>query len=636
MSKYHQILKTTWGFEEFRSLQLDIIESIMDGKDTLALLPTGGGKSICFQVPSLAKKGICIVVTPLIALMKDQTLQLKKRNISAFCLYSGQSWQEIDAILDRCIYDEVKFLYVAPERLKTEIFRERVQKMDVNLIAVDEAHCISQWGYDFRPSYLQIADLRKVLAGVPVLALTATATPEVANDIQEKLEFSERNIFTKSFARANLSYSCFQLEDKEHKLIQILKNTQGSAIVYVRSRKLTQKIAGILNRHDLNSGFYHAGLTHEERDRIQNSWINGTLRIIVATNAFGMGIDKSDVRCVIHLDIPENLESYYQEAGRAGRDGNKAYAVLLFHPADIETNSKKIEASYPEIPKLKRVYQALSNFYQLAEGSNAFSSFDFDIEEFSKNYQLNKQEIFIIFKIFEKENLVQFNTSFYDPSKIFFRLQGISLYEYQIAHQDHDNLIKIILRLYGGEAYSSFVTISEKKISNALNMEEKEVEKKLLTLNTNGVISYIKKKDKPQVTFLTPRLDASSLPIDIGSLLKRKKKEVEKNEAMLQYVLQESICRTVSIVTYFGEKNCTPCGICDICIRNKKKKIQINEEEYKQFILQKLKITPLPVNELLKAFINIEDEIIIIVRKLIDHQILEYNKEGKLSIKSKR
>jgi ATP-dependent DNA helicase RecQ len=637
LSSFHKILKDYWGHDTFRPVQLEIIESVMSGKDTLALLPTGGGKSVCFQVPALSKDGICIVVTPLIALMKDQTAQLKKKNIPALCIYSGMPWKEIDITLDRCIFDTIKFLYVSPERLKTEVFQERVKRMKVNFIAVDEAHCISQWGYDFRPSYLEIASLRTILPGVPVIALTASATLKVTQDIQEKLLFHFPNVFRKSFVRENLSYSCFSEENKEKRLLKILNNVPGSAVVYVRSRKKARELALLLNAGKIDAGYYHAGLALEERFQVQHRWLNGTLRVIVATNAFGMGIDKPDVRSVIHMDMPESTEAYYQEAGRAGRDGIKSYAILLFNPSENDNLKERITLAYPEISRIRRVYQALANYYKIAAGSNEFSSYDFDVENFSDIYQFKKREVYSILKILQRENFILLNDSFYEPSKIFFLLKGISLYEYQVVHEQEDALIKALLRMYGGEAFSSFVTISENKISSVLSFSEAEVERKLTSLHKHGVLIYNKKKDKPQLTYLTQRYDAAALPINIGLLQERKKTEQEKMDAILYYCQQKKRCRTIVLVEYFGEVNHKDCGICDVCIQNKKKPTGAHQaEEIQQKIMEELSAGPLYIEALTDFFTNKETEALTVVRTLIDRQELAYDEQGKLMLKNKR
>lgn len=631
MNHLQQTLQKHWGHTSFRPLQEEIIRSVLSGKDTLALLPTGGGKSICFQVPALVQEGLCLVVTPLIALMKDQTEQLKKRDITALSVFSGMSWREIDMTLDRCVFDKVKFLYVSPERLKTEMFLERVKKMKVNLIAVDEAHCISQWGYDFRPSYLEIAELRSLLPGIPVLALTATATEKVVGDIQEKLLFPESNVFRKSFVRKNLSYSCFLEEDKERRLLKILRNVPGAALVYMRSRKKTQQIASFLRTNHIDCGSYHAGLSYQERTEAQDNWLSGSVRVMAATNAFGMGIDKADVRAVVHMDIPESIEAYYQEAGRAGRDEKKSYAVLLFSPGDVRDIEKKNKENHPEISAIKRVYQALANYYKIAVGSSEFASFDFELEDFCDIYRLKKREVHTVLKILQRENFIELNESFHVPSRILFSLQSTALYEYQVQQPQHDGLIKLILRMYGGESFINFVTISEKKISDAMRWTENELEKRLTSMQQNGVLTYLKKKDKPQLTFLTPRLDAAILPLNAGLLQERKRTEQENTNAILNYCKQETRCRTLVLVEYFGEVNDQECGICDVCLAKKKKASLPDRDKYKNEIREKIRAKAYRPDELSLFFSNM-DAILPVIREMIDLRELEYNEEGKLRL----
>ncbi|MEM1137932.1 MAG: ATP-dependent DNA helicase RecQ, partial [Bacteroidota bacterium] len=454
MVDLHKILYQYWKYTTFRSLQEEIIQAVLAGKDTLALLPTGGGKSICFQVPALAKEGVCIVISPLIALMKDQVYQLNTRGIEAKAIYAGMSQREIDITLDNAIYGNIKFLYVSPERLKTEIFITRAAKMNISLLAIDEAHCISQWGYDFRPPYLELMQFRELIPNVPCIALTATATEVVKNDIQDKLGFDQNaGFFQKSFARENLSYSVYYEEDKEKRMLEILSKVAGSAIVYVRSRKRTKHFADFLRARKISASFYHAGLSNEERARRQDDWINNRTRVIVATNAFGMGIDKPDVRIVIHLDLPDNLEAYYQEAGRAGRDERKAFAVLLYNHNDIKQLKENIEISHPSIDKLKKVYQAVANYLKIAVGSGYLESYDFDLDDFVNTFKLPYLETYHALKKLEEQDFIQFNESFYAPSRLTIALSHDKLYEFQVANKEADKLIKILLRVYGAEIY---------------------------------------------------------------------------------------------------------------------------------------------------------------------------------------
>lgn len=570
MNKSTEILKKVWGFEKFRPLQEDIVNAVLDNKDVLALLPTGGGKSICFQVPALLREGICIVITPLIALMKDQVEHLKRKKISAVAVFSGMSRREIDITLDNCVYGNIKFLYVSPERLKTEMFQERVKKMKVALITVDEAHCISQWGYDFRPSYLEIAEIRNLVPEVNIIALTATATEEVKVDISEKLHLKGPEIFQKSFARENLSYSVFQEEDKERKLVNILDKVKGSGIVYVRSRRETKEIAQLLKQNGISANFYHAGLSNEQRYAIQDEWVQNKIRIIVATNAFGMGIDKPDVRVVAHIDLPDNLEAYYQEAGRAGRDERKAYAVVLYHQKDLEVLKRQLLLEYPEVGYLKKVYQSLANYYKIAVGSSFMASYDFVIEDFCTTFNLNPLETYYIIKKLEEEGFVQLNEGFYSPSKVLINLNNQQLYEFQIANAHLDLLIKALLRIYGGELFANFTKISEKQLAAVLVLPVEEIVRKLNLLNQMEVIAYDKQHEKPQLTFTTPRQDASKLAINLEKLKKRKENAGNKMNKIIEYVQQEHRCRTQVILDYFGEIAYDKCGVCDICLKAKK------------------------------------------------------------------
>lgn len=636
MKDIHEILKQYWGYGQFRTLQEDIIRSVLAHNDTLALLPTGGGKSVCFQVPALAMDGVCVVITPLIALMKDQVEQLKKRQIPAVAIYSGMNKREIDIALDNCVYGNIKFLYVSPERLQTEIFRERVKKMKVCLLAIDEAHCISQWGYDFRPSYLEIGTLRQPLDKTPVIALTATATTKVQEDIQEKLLFKNGKVFQKSFARDNLSYSCFYEEDKERKLIEILTNVKGTSIVYVRSRKKAQDLFSFLSRRKISSAYYHAGLNHAERAYRQDSWIKGETRVIVATNAFGMGIDKPDVRTVIHWEIPDSLEAYYQEAGRAGRDEQKSYAVLLFNDNDIAITRERIKESYPAIDFIKKVYQSLANYYKIAVGSGNMTSFDFDRDDFERIYNLPRLETFYALKRLESEGFIQVNELQYSSSKIYVRLDHKALYEFQIAYQRYDPLIKAISRMYGGEMFTNFIPVSEKDIARNLSVPIAEVTASLHALEKLDVLEYDKQKDRPQLVFTIPRQDASKLPLDVKKIEERKKNDLEKSEAVIHYAQQTARCRTLVLLDYFGEISDRNCGVCDVCIRGKREGSQSEN-----FIRHRLKIieavvkSPLTL-EMLVSYLGPgnKEEALEVIRQMLDAGELFYDQEDKINFKS--
>ncbi|WP_162055761.1 RecQ family ATP-dependent DNA helicase [Pontibacter pamirensis] len=632
MQDIHHILKTYWGYAQFRPLQEDIIRSVLAGEDTLALLPTGGGKSVCFQVPALAMEGLCLVITPLIALMKDQVEQLNKRGINALAVYSGMNRREIDIALDNCVYGDVKFLYLSPERLLTELFQERVKRMKVNLIAVDEAHCISQWGYDFRPPYLQLAELREVLPKVPVIALTATATTQVKQDIQEKLAFPKLNVFQKSFARANLSYSCLDTEDKFNRLLEILQRMPGQSIVYVRSRRQTVEIAKLLQSRRISAAAYHAGLKFEMRNAAQQSWIENKVRVMVATNAFGMGIDKPDVRLVVHLDLPESLEAYYQEAGRAGRDEKYAYAVILNGPNDVAELQRKVQEAHPSIEYIRRVYQCLANYYQLAVGSGLMSSFDFDLADFAQNYKLQPLEVHHTIKRLETEGYLQLNEGYYMPSRLMLLLDNLALYEFQLANPDHDQFIRIILRLYGGEAFTNYVKLSERRLAQQLNMPEQEVRRKLEYLHKLQVIAYEPQHDSPQLVFTKPREAANGLPLDTKRLTALRERALLQTKEMGRYVKTSNRCRTQLLLEYFGEITDIRCRICDYCLAERKKEREEPEQEaLRAKLLTLVKAQAWLPKELVQQFEPKHAETVTsLVRELVDVGRLKYRESGKL------
>jgi len=619
VSDIHAILKQYWGYDAFRPLQEDIIRSVLAGKDTLALLPTGGGKSVCFQVPALAMDGLCIVISPLIALMKDQVENLKKRGIEAVAIYSGMNRRAIDITLDNCRFGNIKFLYVSPERIRTEIFIERFRLMKVNLLAVDEAHCISQWGYDFRPPYLQIAGLRKLVPQVPVIALTATATPEVRNDITEKLAFREPKVFAGSFARANLSYSVFETEDKERKMLDILQKVPGSSVVYVRSRKRTQEIARWLTKLSIQADYYHAGLSNEERAARQDNWLRGRSRVIVATNAFGMGIDKPDVRTVIHIDMPANLENYYQEAGRAGRDGKKAYAVALYHATDLENMQTTLAQTYPSMEMLRQVYQALANYFQVAAGGGFLASYDFEFEHFCKTYSLPAQETFYAMKRLEEEGFIQLTDAFYHPSRLLFSVDKKALYEFQVANSVYDPLIKTLLRMYGGDIFSNFIQISEKKLADYLQTDLLIMERMLTFLHQSNVVVYEKQKNKPQLIFTTVRHEASRLPLDVKQLHWRKNRDLDKLTAMMRYVAEHRRCRTLQLLEYFGEYIDQECGVCDVCVQKRKAEQGTDHQAYRNKIRRLLDTQVLTLTELVqKVTASDEQGVLDVLREMAD------------------
>lgn len=627
----HQILKQIWGYDAFRPLQEDIVLSVLDGQDTLVLMPTGGGKSVCFQLPALAMGGVCIVVTPLIALMKDQVEQLKRRGIPAVAVYSGMHWREIDTALDNCIYGNSRFLYVSPERLRTEILIERVKQMKVCLLAIDEAHCISAWGYDFRPPYLQIAEFRQLVPGVPVIALTASATPDVQADIVQKLEMREHREFRQTFARPNLSYSALAEEGKEERLLKILNRVPGSAIVYVRSRRQTQEVAEWLHLHGIRADYYHAGLTTKQRAEKQDDWINDRKRVMVATNAFGMGIDKPDVRVVVHLDVPDSLEAYYQEAGRAGRDGKKAYAVLLYNQKDLADVEQRVMQQYPPVEALRRTYQALANQMNVPVGSGELSSHDLDLNAFCQNHKLALTETHFALKQLQQEGFIELSEAFFHPSKLMLSLDNRDLYEFQVLNPRLDPFLKLILRMYGGELFTQFVAISEASLSKAARMPETEVITLLESLQQRGVLTYDKQKDKPQLTFLTPRFDAKQLPVDVQGLEAAKQRNIGKVRAMVHYVQNTAQCRTRLLQAYFGEETKEACGVCDTCLKQKSKPGQTERlrEQIRQAVAEESgqRISPRALADRLGAP---ADRVAETIRQLLAEEELRYDAAGNL------
>lgn len=636
MTSSLEVLKKFWGYDTFRPLQEEIVQSVLDKKDTLALLPTGGGKSICFQVPALMMDGICLVVSPLIALMKDQVEQLRNRKILAQAIYSGMSRQEIDHVLDNCAYGDVKFLYLSPERLKTQLFQERLKKMNVNLLAIDEAHCISQWGYDFRPSYLEIAELRSQIPDIPCIALTATATPKVQKDIKKRLNFGiDNQHFQKSFARDNLSYSCFEELNKNRRMLKILRNVRGSAIVYVRSRRQCQAVSDFLIKNQISASFYHAGLTHKERDFRQEAWIKNKSRVIVATNAFGMGIDKPDVRVVIHLEAPDTPEAYYQEAGRAGRDEKRAFAVVLYDKKNLVMMEKRIVQSHPDIKIIKQVYQALANYYKIAVGSSLMASYDFKIEDFHQTYKINYLDVFYSIKRLEEQGLIQLNKSFYHPSKIWICSNKMDLYKFQIANPKLDKLIKILLRMYGGDLFNRFIQINEDKIAKQLNIYRETVRKQLNFLVQHEILEYSEQKETPQLTFTTARQDAISLTLDLKLLASRKKEALQKIEAIQNYLSNPRRCRTLLLLEYFGEHSDRNCGVCDFCLEEKRKYKTIDSQSIEEKILALFEgKKDLQVETIVERLsLSAENTVLECLQRLIANEILVYDKFGRVVLK---
>ena len=630
----HEILKEYWGFDEFRPLQEDIINSVLNGKDTLALLPTGGGKSVCFQVPAMAKEGLCLVVSPLIALMKDQVENLKQKGIPSLAIYSGMSFLEIKKTLQNAAYGNYKFLYVSPERLETNLFLEYLPAMHINLLAVDEAHCISQWGYDFRPPYMRIASLRELLPNVPVLALTASATKVVQDDICDKLLFSKTHQrFLQSFERSNLSYSVFNVASKQNKLLEILKNVRGTAIVYCKSRKHTKEISDLLLLNSINADYYHAGLNNEDRNKKQENWITNKTRVIVCTSAFGMGIDKPDVRVVVHYDVPDCLENYYQEAGRAGRDGKRSYAVLLYNNKELENLQEQINIRFPKEEDIKQVYISLMNQLQIPAGIGEGISYDFDIASFSTAFKLNILTTTYAIKALEQEDIISFNEVFFKPSTIVFTTSKEELNDFENQHPDLEQLLKGLLRSYEG-IFDFPATIYETQLAKFLQVDTDILKKELKKLNDFGIISYTPQKDKPQITLLQNRMYSDNYTINAANHIKRKQHFEQRVRAMVGYIHKSTGCRSQHIAFYFTDTNINACGICDNCINEKV--IYISTEEFNAIQLQILRLTkgaPVPVDEILSALKGTKKEKI---WKVVDYlqaeKKIQSDKQGNITL----
>jgi len=613
-----EILQKYWGHPAFRPLQQDIITSVLERKDSLALLPTGGGKSICFQVPALVKEGICIVVSPLIALMKDQVENLKSKGIEAIAIYAGMGKREIDILLDNCIYGKIKFLYLSPERLLSDLVRTRISYMNVNLIAVDEAHCISQWGYDFRPPYLQIAKLREIHPDVPVLALTATATAFVRKDICEKLELVVPQIFVKSFARDNLSYVVFNQEDKYKKLIDICRNVKGTGLVYVRNRRETAEVSNFLNRNQMKADFYHAGLERDVRFKKQEDWKLNKTRIMVATNAFGMGIDKADVRFVVHLDLPESLEAYYQEAGRAGRDEKRSYAVLLANQSDVLSLETRYINSFPSSEEIKKTYHYLGNYFQLAFDAGEGLTFTFDIANFCKRFNISVLKTISALKFLEHDGYITLSESVFLPSRLMFIVSHEDVYRFQIENKAYDSVIKTILRSYGG-AFDGYVKINEADLAKKTGLSYTDIVALLNKLQSIELLSYIQQTDQPQLQYVRPRIDMDHFDLDFKFLELRKEILLKQINAVVSYVSTDK-CRSIQLLNYFDESNEIKCGVCDVCLAEKRaeNKSQINDQIDFE-IISLLQQQALSLDDLIRNIKNgAENDRIEAIRELLD------------------
>ena len=632
MNKYQEILKQYWGYDSFRDLQEEIITSIGEGKDTLGLMPTGGGKSITFQVPALAQEGICIVITPLIALMKDQVQNLRKREIKALAIYSGMTRQEILTALENCIVGNYKFLYISPERLDTEIFRTKLRSMKVSMITVDESHCISQWGYDFRPAYLKIAEIRELLPEVPVLALTATATPEVVTDIQARLKFREGNVFRMSFERKNLAYIVRKTDNKTKELLYILQRISGSAIIYVRNRRRTKEITELLMNEGITADFYHAGLDNAVKDLRQKRWQSGEVRVMVATNAFGMGIDKPDVRIVLHLDLPDSPEAYFQEAGRAGRDGEKAYAVILYSKSDKTTLHKRVVDTFPDKEYILNVYEHLQYYYQMAMGDGFQCIREFNLEEFCRKFKYFPVPVDSALKILTQAGYLEYTDEQDNSSRILFTIRRDELYKLREMGKEAEALIQSILRSYTG-VFTDYAYISEESLAIRTGLTRQQIYNILVTLTKRRIVDYIPRKKTPYIIYTRERLELRFLHIPASVYEERKARYEARIKAMEEYVTTENVCRSRMLLRYFGEKNEHNCGQCDVCL-SKRATNDLSEESYeevKRQILDLLSHNPLTPAETADQIKAEKEDIGQVIRYLLDEGELKMQ-DGMLHI----
>lgn len=622
MTDYRKILKQYWGYDNFRGIQEDIIRSIGEGRDTLGLMPTGGGKSITFQVPALAQEGLCLVITPLIALMKDQVRNLHERGIKATAIYSGMTREEIVIALENCIFGNYKFLYVSPERLDTEIFQIKLRSMHVSLITVDESHCISQWGYDFRPAYLKIADIRQLLPGVPVIALTATATPEVVSDIQQRLQFRQENVFRMSFERKNLAYVVRHTEDKESELLHILQRVDGSGIVYTRNRKKTKEISLFLNRNHITATFYHAGLNDETKDSRQKAWLKGEFRVMVATNAFGMGIDKPDVRVVIHADVPDSPEAYFQEAGRAGRDGMKAYAVLLFCTRDKITLKQRVSDTFPEKNYIRKIYEDINFYYQMAMGDGRGCTFAFNIDEFCRNFKHFPVQTDSALKILTRAGYLEYTDEQDNASRIMFTITKEELYRIREQSEDTEKLIRILLRTYTG-LFTDYAYISEDNLSTRSGLSKQQIYETLLSLSRQHILHYIPAKKTPYIIYTRERQETERIYLSKEVYEDRKESYVQRINAMIEYAESENRCRSRMLLRYFGEKNEHNCGQCDVCLQQHQSGLKSGEfEVISQQLQALLKENPLSLQEIKDKMQVPENQLMKVVSYLVSEEII--------------
>lgn len=629
---YKEILKQYWNYDNFRGIQEEIIESIGKGHDTLGLMPTGGGKSITFQVPALAQPGLCLVITPLIALMKDQVRNLRDRGIKALAVYSGMTREEIVVALENCIFGDYKFLYISPERLDTDIFRAKLRNMKINMITVDESHCISQWGYDFRPAYLKISEIREFLPTVPVLALTATATPEVVKDIQTKLGFREDSrIFRMSFERKNLAYIVRNTESKQEELLHILNSVSGSAIVYTRNRKRTREVAELLINNEITATFYHAGLNNDVKDQRQKSWLSGESRVMVATNAFGMGIDKPDVRLVIHVDLPDSPEAYFQEAGRAGRDGQKAYAVLLYAKSDKATLSKRITDTFPDKEYIRKVYEDVNYYFQMAMGDGLGCTFAFNLDEFCRNFKHFPVQADSALKILTRAGYLEYTDEQDNASRILFTIHRDELYKLRETDPETEKLINVILRSYTG-LFTDYAYINEDSLAIRSGLTRQRIYEILLMLTRRHILHYIPRKKTPYIIYTRERQEAGRLAINRDIYEERKESYITRIKAMTEYATAEDKCRSRMLLRYFGEKNEHNCGLCDVCLSKHHSGMKLGEfQEMENQIREQLETSPLSAATLLNRINGEREKAERVLSYLLSEEIIQSN-DGILSL----
>lgn len=629
---YKEILKQYWNYDNFRGIQEEIIESIGKGHDTLGLMPTGGGKSITFQVPALAQPGLCLVITPLIALMKDQVRNLRDRGIKALAVYSGMTREEIVVALENCIFGDYKFLYISPERLDTDIFRAKLRNMKINMITVDESHCISQWGYDFRPAYLKISEIRELLPTVPVLALTATATPEVVKDIQTKLGFREDSrIFRMSFERKNLAYIVRNTESKQEELLHILNSVSGSAIVYTRNRKRTREVAELLVNNEITATFYHAGLNNDVKDQRQRSWLSGESRVMVATNAFGMGIDKPDVRLVIHVDLPDSPEAYFQEAGRAGRDGQKAYAVLLYAKSDKATLSKRITDTFPDKEYIRKVYEDVNYYFQMAMGDGLGCTFAFNLDEFCRNFKHFPVQADSALKILTRAGYLEYTDEQDNASRILFTIHRDELYKLRETDPETEKLINVILRSYTG-LFTDYAYINEDSLAIRSGLTRQRIYEILLMLTRRHILHYIPRKKTPYIIYTRERQEAGRLAITRDIYEERKESYITRIKAMTEYATAEDKCRSRMLLRYFGEKNEHNCGLCDVCLSKHHSGMKLGEfQEMENQIRKQLETSPLSAATLLNRINGEREKAERVLSYLLSEEIIQSN-DGILSL----